>query len=159
MQQALKAIRKKHKLWNKYQKSRDNKHFQGFCKARNKATSECRKARMHFEDKIAEEENPKSFYMYVNSRRKVNTGISELKAVNGESSANDLDKAEILNKFFKKVFTLEDVTNVLQLNDKSNGSPVSDLDISESCILKILENLNVACGLNKACGPDFTHEY
>ena len=108
---------------------------------------------MDFEGKIAEEENPKSFYKYVNSRRKVNTGISELKDVNGESSTNDLDKAEILNNFLKKVFTVEDVTNVQQLNDKSNGSSVSDLDIRESCVLKILENLNV----NKACGPDFLH--
>ena len=155
-QQALKAVRKKHKLWSKYQKSRDNKHFLDFCKVRNKATSECRKARMDFEGKIAEEENPKSFYKCVNSRRKVNMGISELKDVNGESSANELDKAEILNKFFKKVFTVEDVTNVLQLNDKSNGSSVSDFDISESCILKILENLNVK---KPVIQTSCTHEY
>ncbi|MEW8547780.1 MAG: endonuclease/exonuclease/phosphatase family protein, partial [Candidatus Thiodiazotropha sp.] len=46
--QALKAVKRKHKSWNKYQRTKEHVHFQYFCRDRNIATRECRKARREF---------------------------------------------------------------------------------------------------------------
>jgi hypothetical protein len=68
--EALKAVKKKHRAWNKYRQTNEHVHFQIFCRQRNIATRECRQARNNFETKIAEDTNQKAFYKYVNSRKK-----------------------------------------------------------------------------------------
>jgi endonuclease/exonuclease/phosphatase family metal-dependent hydrolase len=60
--EALKAVKKKHRAWNKYRQTNEHVHFQYFCRQRNIATPECRKARNNFETKIAEDTNQKAFY-------------------------------------------------------------------------------------------------
>ena len=51
--------------------------------------------------------NPKAFYNYVNSKTKTRTGIPPLDAGDGSRAENDIDKAEVLNKYFGSVFTKE----------------------------------------------------
>ena len=55
--------------------------------------------------------NPKMFWKYANSKRKTNTGISELKFKTevGEErkTTTDKEKAEVLASFFSSVFTIE----------------------------------------------------
>ena len=117
------------------------------------ATRECRKARKEFEDKLADEKNPKAFYKYVNSRRKVNVGISNLKCEDGTVINNDSEKAEELSKYFHSVFVKENTYNLPTIGNRSNGHTVSDINISEDIILKLLDAVDV----NKSCGPDLLH--
>ena len=84
----------------KYLETRDHIHFQYYCRDRNNATRKCWKARQEFENGISEDNNPKAFYKYVNSRRKVSTGISNLKRDDGTIAESDIEKAEELNSFF-----------------------------------------------------------
>ena len=55
--------------------------------------------------------NPKMFWKYANSKRKTNTGISELKFKTEEGeerkTTTDKEKAEVLASFFSSVFTIE----------------------------------------------------
>ena len=55
--------------------------------------------------------NPKMFWKYANSKRKTNTGISELKFKTEEGeerkTTTDKEKAEVLANFFSSVFTIE----------------------------------------------------
>lgn len=150
---ALKAVRKKHRSWAKYMRSREHIHFQYFCRDRNTATKECRKARKEFEEKLANESNPKSFYKYANSRRKVNMGLANLKREDGSVIDKDSEKAEELNNYFHSVFVKENTNNLPSLDDRSDGINISDVDISEEIIMKLLENVNI----NKSCGPDLLH--
>jgi hypothetical protein len=57
--------------------------------------------------------NPKIFWKYANSKRKTNTGISELKFKSEEGekrkTKTDKEKAEVLASFFSSVFTIEPV--------------------------------------------------
>ena len=99
---AIKAVKKKHRSWKKYIETREHIHFQYYCRDRNTATRECRKARQEFENRISEDNNPKAFYKYVHSRRKGNTGISNLKRDDGTVAETDTEKADDLNFFFKK---------------------------------------------------------
>jgi len=150
---ALKAIRKKHRSWQKYMKTREHIHFQYYCRDRNAATRECRTAQSDFEHKISEENNPKAFFKYANSKRKVNVGIAKLKKSDNSFAEDDSDKSEVLNKFFKSVFVEEDVENVPDTNDRSDGQKIEELNIDEEQVLKILETLNPV----KSSGPDLLH--
>jgi hypothetical protein len=55
--------------------------------------------------------NPKIFWKYANSKRKTNTGISELKFKSEEGekrkTTTEKEKAEVLASFFSSVFTIE----------------------------------------------------
>lgn len=71
-----------------------------------------RKERRDMEKSIAVDIKlrPKRFWKYVISKRKVRTGISDLKGLNGDGqqmAERDIDKAEVLAKFFCSVFTQE----------------------------------------------------
>ena len=63
-------------------------------------------------NKISENNNPKAFYKYINSRRKVKTGISSLKRSDGTTAESDTERAEELNSSFKDVFVSENKDNI-----------------------------------------------
>lgn len=64
----------------------------------------------------------------MNSRRKVNTGITKLQDENGEITENNQNKAEILNNYFHSVFVKEDKSSLPNLEDRSKGNSVSDIE-------------------------------
>ena len=96
------------------------------------------------------EENPKIFWRHVNRgiRRDNNNGIAALK--NNSSLACDaVEKCEILNSYFKSVFTKEDKSRMPDI--ESPSFPVmSDFSVTSPGVEKLLANLNP----NKAAGPD-----
>ncbi|XP_072037401.1 uncharacterized protein [Amphiura filiformis] len=57
------------------------------------------------------EENPKIFWRFVKALKRDNTSISALRD-NGQLISEPKGKAEVLNKYFKSVFTREDMTNI-----------------------------------------------
>ena len=52
-------------------------------------------------------DNPKAFWKYARSKTKTKSGISDLRKDNGSLTSTDLEKAEVLNRFFISVFTQE----------------------------------------------------
>ena len=92
-------------------------------------------------------------YKYVNSRRKVNTGISNLKRDDGTVAETDTEKADDLNFFFKSVFVKENVSNISNFHDRSGGILVDNIIINEEIVKKLIEKLNI----NKSYGPDLLH--
>ena len=108
--ETLESVRNKHRLFRRWNKDSDNKELEKeYTKANNKARKDCRKAHRNYEKKVAEQakENPKAFYSYVNSKIKSKTGIADLKKEDGTKTKSDREKAEMLNEFFKSVFTYE----------------------------------------------------
>ena len=68
--------------------------------------------------------NPKQFFGYLNSKRKIKSGVSELKDKNGKLCEKSLDNANILGNFFASTFVLESqdsdfVSQDTDLNDKN----------------------------------------
>ena len=62
--------------------------------------------------------NPKSFWNYVKSKTKVRTSTADIRETGGCLVTEDGRKAEILNEFFKKAFTVEDKTSFPQIRHK-----------------------------------------
>ena len=58
--------------------------------------------------------NPKSFYSYINERRIVRDNIGHSKLWKEFTTDNDM--ANIMNNYFRSVFTIEQLNNVTQLH-------------------------------------------
>ena len=96
------------------------------------------------------EKNPKVFWRHVNKgiRRDTNSGIAALKN-NGKLACDAVEKCEILNSYFKSVFTEEDTTEMPDM--KSDPFPVMpDFCLTSPEVEKLLAGLNPS----KAAGPD-----
>jgi len=93
-------------------------------------------------------QNPKAFWEYINSKRKTKTGIGELNTVdtsgNSVTVSANIEKAEVLCKFFSSVFTVEEEQSRLSLPVKPCHSPIRQLVFNEQSILDKLNKLNIS---------------
>jgi hypothetical protein len=72
---------------------------------------------------------------------------------NGCLTRNDEEKAEVLNKFFSSVFTVEDMKNIPEINLAKNLCKELKDMFNENDVCKILCKIK----LNKSPGPDMIH--
>ena len=59
--------------------------------------------------------NTKIFYSYINKRRIVTDNKGSLKTLDGIIITTDNDRADKMNNYFSKVFTIEQINNVPHL--------------------------------------------
>ncbi|XP_033753210.1 uncharacterized protein LOC117336708 [Pecten maximus] len=154
----LKKINKKHRAWQRYMETKSEEKYKEYAKIRNQLKWGVRKSKRELEKKIAEDikEQPKKFWKYVNSKRKVKTGISDLKGLNGDDTkiaVRDKDKAEVLAKFFSSVFTHEPLGDLPEFNKSNIVHPFEDIICTQQKVEKLLSDLNE----NKSQGPDMMH--
>ncbi|CAG2203942.1 unnamed protein product [Mytilus edulis] len=128
-----------------------------YFKARNKVKTVTRNERKRHEKQIAEsaKTNCKTFWKYVNSKRKSISGISELHTkVNGTEfiASTDSEKAEVLAEFFSSVFTLES-DNPVDSGKRYRDNFSSDELFNSKEVNKLLKDLNTS----KSPGPDQVH--
>ena len=150
--ETLDIVREKHRLFRKWQSTRNPKDETDYKKANNRARRECRRADKNKEKKVAEEakENPNGFWRFVNAKLKVKSGIADLKKDDGSKTTTDEEKAELLNRFFQSVFTSEDQGPLPKFTEYDYESSLENIDINEDKVRKLLKDLKV----NKAAGPD-----
>ena len=184
---ALKAIRRKHHAWKRFQKTKSHERYMSYVKERNKVSKKLRKAKKTFEKKIAKEapSNPKAFFGYVNSYKKKSTSFIRLKKLyssgnntddNQKFTTTDKETADELNAFFVSVFTKDEDSPEINLNyffrtfvdedDDSTNVPF-DLpydDKGEDNVLSDIEvseedvfNLLRTLDPNKSAGDDEIH--
>ena len=148
----LKTVRKKHKMYRRWIETRDGQHYQEYIKARNKATRECRKAKIRLEKTVAEQakKNPKSFWSYVKAKTSTRTGISDLNKNDGTTARTDEEKAQVLNDFFQSVFTEEPEGELPEAPVYEFNNPLTDIEVDIAEVQKLLKNLKNG----KAAGPD-----
>ena len=68
----------------------------------------------------------------------------------GNKVSDNLDKAEVLNRHFRSVFTEEPITLVLPDKGPSLHPDIHCFIIDEEGVFKLISILNI----HKACGPD-----
>jgi hypothetical protein len=150
----MKFVKKKYNLYKKFLISKNGRDYQKYIETRNACTKEIKKVKREFEKKLSKEckLNPKCFWKYVNSQTKINSGVSLLRAQNGDIATTDAEKAETLNTFFGSVFTKENTDNIPNtvLASLSNEKTVNNVEITEEMVKKRLSSLNT----DKAQGPD-----
>ena len=150
--ETLDIVREKHQLYRRWKNTGKDEDYAKYAKANNKSAKSCRKARRQYEKKIAEssKENQKPFWNYTKSKTKSRVGIADLKREDGTKTSTDKEKAELLNQFFKSVFTVEDSGVLPDFENYECDSFLDTFDITESKVKKLLKDLKIG----KAPGPD-----
>ena len=97
--------------------------------------------------------NPKIFYGYLNSKRKIKQSVSYLKDKNNKFTEAPKDTADLLADFFASTFVKEPSGPFNENFYKKYESVIGDLNISASDVKKYLLKLNPS----KSMGPDEVH--
>ena len=139
--------------------TRDVARFHDYTRIRNQVKQLVRKAKITMEKNIAlnVKRDPKRFWQYANSKRKIKTGIPDLivSLGNGEvkTTKGDGEKAEALANFFTSVFTIEPECDIPTIDPLPIEHPCVNHVLRQSDILKLLNTLDVS----KSLGPDGLH--
>jgi len=155
-EKALRKVKKKHQVWQRYQQTREAADYLAYTRARNQARWATRGAIRRFERKIAEETktNPKAFWRYAKTQLKTKTSIADMETGHqNERTSSDQEKAKILNDYFASVYTIEDLSNIPPETKLYDGPGLMSIDITEDMVIKKLQALNV----DKSPGPDELH--
>ena len=145
-------LRRKVKL---YQRAKASKNWDEYHQFQKEIKKEMRQAEwQHIENKITEgfeSNNTKPFWSYVKSKRQDNIGVAPLDE-DGTLHSESADKARILLKQFKSVFTPQDDSDQEMPHVDSNNikSTLSSIAITETGVAKLLRGVNPS----KASGPD-----
>ena len=150
----LKKIKLKRYAFKTYKKFPTVKNYNIYAKYRNQVIWETRKAKVQKEAKLARDskENPKAFFQYVNTKLKPKENISNLLKEDGTLTESDIEKCEVLNKFFASVFSVEDKNDVPTFTC-TNESFISNILVTEDDMKDALNGLKI----NKSPGPDGLH--
>ena len=107
-----------------------------------------RKAKKSFEKKLSEniKNDPKSFYAYVRSKSKAKPKVWPLSDENNSLVDDDVQMCNILNEYFRSVFTSARLEGLTELDDKLKLNNVStslnDVRITEEIVYNKLCSLN-----------------
>ena len=155
------AVRNKHAEHRHWMSARGNSQAESarlrYTRARNKVRKLTRQAKRNFENDIAKKSksNPKVFWCHIRSRLKTRSGVAPLlEDENDKDSIKVLDeeKANILQKQFSSVYTLEPPGEIPKLACRTDMW-IDNLYITYVMVQKEILNMNV----NKSCGPDEIH--
>ena len=110
-----------------------------------------------FEIKLAEDvkTHPKSFWKYSNDKLKTRDKVNDLLKENGSLTKNDNEKAEVLNSFFKSVFTVEDTSQLPEPQGMKVDQVLSTIEITPL----IVKNKLLKLFKSKSTGPDLIHPW
>jgi Reverse transcriptase (RNA-dependent DNA polymerase)/Endonuclease-reverse transcriptase len=150
----VKLVRKKKRAWKEYKLARTDETRDRYKAIEYELKNKIRKAKRRQERELTmkDDRNGKKFTNYVKSKTKAKTGIGPLKDADGRPTANDNEMAEILNRAFAAVFTIENGVNI------PTKECETDVNLTDICITEklIIEKIN---GLKKdsAPGPDNIH--
>ena len=123
---------------------------------RNKVKEEIRKAKRKFEKDVATKASisPESFWYHVRSKLKSKESVAPLFERPDDKLSikhSDKEKANILQKQFSSVFTIEPEGQLSRFNTRTRSS-IPEVNISAEMISKNIKALDK----NKACGLDGT---
>ena len=110
---------------------------------------------LEYESKIvgAMKTNPKMFYSYLNSKRKIKESISALTNSMGKLTNSPKDAATLLAKFFATTFTNEPYGPLLEECHKESTNTIGDITFSPDNVKLLLLKLDQS----KSVGPDGIH--
>ena len=160
-QQIRKAIKKKHRAWQRFMETRAHNKLQDYHRHRNKVRKLTRRAKLEFERGLAREakNKPKKFWHYAKQHLKVKEGIPELTTEHRGRDGHPIqaktarEKAETLASYFSSVFVTEPDGEVPEPRVQAIQSPFEDKPIEAEEVKKLLNQLDPS----KAMGPDEIH--
>src|SRR6218665_1083993 len=174
-----KKRRAKNKAWKKFHKLKEETRDglsseneakleslnRNYVNKRNICNDANRAAIKNFEQKLSRnvKEDSKSFYNYVRSKQKRKERVGPLKRDDGseEVIVDDEEAAEVLNKYFSSVFTLEDLSNIPEPRQTclDSGNGLAQIIFTKENVVEQLKRLKTdkSPGIDEL-HPKFLHE-
>ena len=159
---SLAKIKRKNRLWDRYCKTSSGQAYLEYCRTINQVRSLTRKAPKAVEKSIAEnaKSNPKKFWQFVGNKTKNKASIPDLVCEDEETGENndykttsgDKEKAEVLNKYFSTLFTVEKTVYDKVIPNKTE-SKLLNIEVTQDIVKKKLSKLKIG----KNPGPDGIH--
>jgi len=140
--------KRKQRAYNKARLSHHQDDWAQYYNLKRECQRECRRAYNNYVTSLVDNNNnvSKRMWAYVKSKRIDHCGVAPLKQ-DEKTFINPKDKAEILNKYFTSVFTLEDISTIPILDH--NTPSISPVVIHNEGVINLLSNLKE----HKAKGP------
>ena len=113
------------------------------------------KCMVNYEKKITSNMrgNPKRFFSYLNSKRKIKNSVTVVKDSNGALCQSPQESSDILADFFSSTFVEEPFGPLNKTSYQECIDQIEDLVISEQDVLNIIEKMDTS----KSVGPDNVH--
>ena len=110
------TIKKKRKMWLKYQSTLLPIDYIEYARCRNASTQAVRGAKYNFEMGLINDlsVNPKRFWKYVQSKTKVKQSVASINKPDGTITVDDIEIASVLNNFFD-LFSLMKIFQICHL--------------------------------------------
>jgi hypothetical protein len=144
----LRAVRKKKKLWKKVRNGVITDEYRQVEKVKNII----QRAKRNFEKRLAAGSigSKRPFYAYVKQRTKSRPAVGPLKAKDGKRVTDTVEMADLLNKTFQAVFTIEDTSNVPEPEVKRVSYNLETVHFSVGKVRKKIRQLraDAAAGLD-----------
>ncbi|MES9971492.1 MAG: reverse transcriptase family protein, partial [Candidatus Thiodiazotropha sp.] len=148
----LNSIRNKRHAWSQYRATKRPADFERYKRIRNKTNEDIRNAKRNFEKKISKKakKESKHFWKYVNSKVKSQSNVTNLQKSDSTLTSSDQEKAEVLNDYFSKVFTRENLDDMPDIANKVFDIPLDSINIDIAVVETVLKGLDGG----KSMGPD-----
>ncbi|KAL5255423.1 hypothetical protein ACHWQZ_G010850 [Mnemiopsis leidyi] len=152
----VRARAKCNRFWKNFEQNPSKMSHNWAMNAQDEYDQRIRDNRMLYEKKITKsmKENPKRFFSYLNSRRKIKSGVSRLKKPDGTITTSAQETADQLADFFEETYitdNCEDSSNDLPLYATTDH--IEDLKFNHDEVKTLLSRLSIA----KSIGPDGAH--
>ena len=154
-----KLIKKKHRLWTRFQETRCKKIECEYKRIRNLVRKGSRKQIQSVQHDIAKncKLNPKKFWKYVNSKKSTFGGLGDLKIVNDAGECvlitDDSEKANEFSNYFANIFSTESDEIFSNLGEINPVNSMPQIEFTVGNVQQKLDTLKVC----KSPGPDSIH--
>jgi hypothetical protein len=152
-----KIIRKKHRLWTRFQETKNLSVWTNYKLVSNIVRRESRKA-IQIEQRIVAQsvkKNPKKFWKYVKSKTTSVIGVGNIKQTSADGEDTwlmyDQDKSNAFAEYFSKVYTIESTDEYRPLPPIQDKMPIYKFTIND--VYQKLSKLKI----DKSPGPDMFH--
>ncbi len=134
--------REKDKFWAIFQDSPTKGNLNTALNKQSEFDKKLSNVLMKYEKKITSnmKHSPKQFFGYLNSKRKIKSGVSELKDDDGKLCENSLDNANILGKFFASTFVQE--SQDFEEMEHTISNDIKDISDTEICMDEVKSYLS-----------------
>ena len=114
-----------------------------------------KKAILNHENKVCQsiKTNPKVFYKYMHSKRKIKESVSKLKNKDNKFAKSPRESADLLSEFFSSTFVKEPYGPLSEDCYNISSNLISELEINTDKVKKLLSTVNTS----KSSGPDNIH--
>ena len=110
-------------MWKLYIRNKTNTNLENYKKLEKETKKEVQKAKRNMDKQLANKQNLRGFYTYVNSKSKTKDRIGPLRQ-DDNIITESKQQADLLNSYFSSVFTNERLDYIPEPNNRTYTQPV-----------------------------------